>query len=161
MTNILVSTDFSKSAERVALCAAELAQLAGARLILFHVYQANKPTNEELEQDTNSERFVQTQLDKLARKLHKQTGVSITRLMKPATEANDAIDIAKLIKADIAIVCAQYLPKSSYASLTFFDGLPVVSVSSLCPLSATALKQQLTDQFNSLGWSTSSLVEAV
>ncbi|MBC5992294.1 universal stress protein [Pontibacter cellulosilyticus] len=161
MTNILVSTDFSKSAERVAQCTAELAQLAGARLILFHVYRADAPTNEEHEEDTNSERYVQTMLDQLARKLQKRTGVSVTRLMKPATDANDAIDIAKLIKADFAIVCAQHLPKSAHTSVTFYDGLPVVSVPSLYPVNAAAFKQQLTSQFNSLGWSSAALAEVV
>ncbi|GAB3196292.1 hypothetical protein ABID22_002845 [Pontibacter aydingkolensis] len=159
MKNILVSIDFSSCARMVALCTAELAQAAGARLILFHVYQAEAAETEG-ETDTTSERFVQAQLDKLARQLHSKTGVSITRLMKPATVANEAMEIAKLVKADIAVVCDHSL-QSKDILIYNYHNLPVITAATAFTLDSDNFKQHLSAQLNSLGCSPAPLLEAI
>lgn len=160
MINILVSVDFSKNARQVARCTAEIAHPAKARLILFHVYHAEEATDTEQE-DLQSERCVQARLDKLARHLHKKTGVSITRLMKPESVANEALEIAKLVKADVAVICDQSLQSDNRFIFTNYEGVPVITVASSYPVNKSALKQHLTDQLNAHDSTAAPLLEAI
>lgn len=160
MINILVSVDFSKNARQVARCTAEIAHPAKARLILFHVYRPDEATDTEQE-DLQSERCVQARLDKLARHLHKKTGVSITRLMKPMAAADEALEIARLVKADVAVVCDQSLQSENRFILSSYEGIPVITVASSHPVNQSALKQHLTDQLNSHNSTATPLLEAI
>lgn len=161
MKNILVSTDFSRCALKVALCTAEVAQAAGARLILFHVYRAEHASETEEETDVNSERCVQNRLDKLARKLHKKTGVSITRLMKPVSVSDDTLEVAQLVKANVAVICEQTLQTDAQLSATSYNGMPVITVPTASAPDLDALQQQLATQLNPLGFSPAPLLEAI
>ncbi|GEO02693.1 hypothetical protein AAE02nite_03570 [Adhaeribacter aerolatus] len=109
MKNILVPTDFSKNASDAAHYAAALANITGARLLLFHAYHvsvaladaADLSIDLDLE---NFENFNQTQIDKLAYELHLTHGISVTRIMRPGFAADEIPTIAHRLKADLVVM---------------------------------------------------------
>ncbi|WP_299823135.1 universal stress protein [uncultured Pontibacter sp.] len=160
MLNIFVSVQFSENAQYLALLAAEIAHLNKARLILFHAYQDDEAITSQLEEEQYNERWVQTQLDKLARKLHKATNVSITRLVKPGTSATEIIAVAKLIKADVVILQDEAAKGISGTTLTYHEALPIISA--FTGADKPSLRTSLQDQFKMLGFtSPTALLQAV
>ena len=106
MKNILVCTDFSPNAHLAARTAAELAGKAGARLVLFHAYHPAVL----LEEDTIwadpelLEHEVQEKIDQLAHELHKDFGVSVTRILKPGFPVEEILALAPKVKADLVVL---------------------------------------------------------
>lgn len=109
MKNILVTTDFSQPANDAAVVAAGLAQLAGARLILFHAYHPAILLEEETIWADNEvlEKEVQEKIDGLAHELHKQFGVSVTRVLKPGFAVDEILEVSKKVKADLLVIGTQ------------------------------------------------------
>jgi len=161
MKNILLSVDFSKNAKLVALQTAEMAQLSKARLIIFHAYCPVAVSDHDQEVGTSNERLVQTRLDKLACLLHKETGVSITRLMKPATNNNEALEVARIVKADIAVIYSQAIKHQKAVSITCYHGLHVLTVPTYSCFDQKAFQAGLTEQLQLLGYTSSPLPEAI
>ena len=106
MKNILVTTDFSKPAYRAAIFAAELAKIAGARLVLFHAFHPGILLEEEtIWADSEMlENEVQEKIDQLAHELHKTFGVSVTRVLKPGFAVDEILEVSKKVKADLLII---------------------------------------------------------
>ena len=122
MKNILVTTDFSKPAYEAAVFAAGLAQLAGARLILFHAYHPAILLEEETIWADNDvlEKEVQEKIDQLAHELHKTFGVSVTRVLKPGFAVDEILEVSKKVKADLLIIGttgAGKRPKSGFGKI--------------------------------------------
>ena len=109
MKNILVPTDFSQNATDAAHYAAALANITGARLLLFHAYHVSVALADaaDLSIDLDLENFEnlnQTQIDKLAYELHLTHGISVTRIMRPGFAADEIPAIAQRLKADLVIM---------------------------------------------------------
>ena len=106
MNNILVTTDFSQPANHAAIFAAELARRAGARLILFHAYHPAILLEEDTIWADNEalEKEVQDKIDALAHDIHKNHGISVTRVLKPGFAVDEILDISKKVKADLLVI---------------------------------------------------------
>lgn len=106
MKNILVTTDFSQPAYSAVVFAAQLAQQAGARLILFHAYHPAILLEEEtIWADSEVlEKEVQEKIDLLARELHKTYNVSVTRVLKPGFAVDEILEVSKKVKAELLII---------------------------------------------------------
>src|SRR5688572_33314236 len=106
MKNILVTTDFSQPAYNAVVFAAQLAQQAGARLVLFHAYHPAILLEEEtIWADTEVlEKEVQEKIDQLARELHNTYNISVTRVLKPGFAVDEILDVSKKVKADLLII---------------------------------------------------------
>jgi nucleotide-binding universal stress UspA family protein len=106
MKNILVTTDFSQPAYNAVVFAAQLAQQAGARLILFHAYHPAILLEEETiwADPEVLEKEVQEKIDQLARELHKTYNISVTRVLKPGFAVDEILDVSKKVKADLLII---------------------------------------------------------
>lgn len=109
MKNILVSTDFSQPAYGAAVFAAELAKQAGARLILFHAYHPAILLEEETiwADGEMLEKEVQEKIDNLAHELHKNYGLSVTRVLKPGFPVDEILAVSKKVKADLLIIATE------------------------------------------------------
>ena len=133
--NILVATDFSRNANVAARFAAEIAQLEKARLIIFHAFYpffiwdeslstpaekfseenppeagANKakPGNTEQEEGKpDPEAEAQKKLDTLAQELHREFGISVTRLIKPGFAADEIPDLVDNLKVQLVVIGAR------------------------------------------------------
>lgn len=137
MKNIFIAIDLSDNAAQAAVYVAQAAQPSKARLILFHTYNtADYPKN-------LSERWVQKQLDKLARKLHSATGLSVTRFIKPGTSVTDALKIAVTVQADLAVICNEQ--QAALATIQT-SGLPVIIVPTSSPVDAQKLSACLAEK---------------
>ncbi|WP_242929220.1 universal stress protein [Pontibacter vulgaris] len=106
MKNILVPIDFSENTRNAAQFAASLAEITGARIILFHVFnpvlvQQQVTTTKD---NTIFETVAQELLDNLAHELHQEYGVSVTRLIKPGFAEDEVPALAKRIHADLVVV---------------------------------------------------------
>ncbi|MCJ8163250.1 universal stress protein [Pontibacter sp. E15-1] len=104
MKNVLLALDLSEYAQTIALHTAELAQRAEARLILFYAFTPASPTEDEASCPPN-ERCIQASLDNLAHRLHQQTRVSVTRLVKPGIPPAVIFEVANGVKADLVVIC--------------------------------------------------------
>jgi nucleotide-binding universal stress UspA family protein len=106
MKNILVTTDFSQPAYAAVVFAAQLAQTAGARLVLFHAYHPAILLEEETiwADSAMLEKEVQEKIDQLAHELHKNYGLSVTRVLKPGFAVDEILDVSKKVKADLLII---------------------------------------------------------
>ena len=106
MKNILVTTDFSQPAYAAVVFAAELAKQSGARLILFHAYHPAILLEEETiwADSAMLEKEVQEKIDQLAHELHKNYGLSVTRVLKPGFAVDEILEVSKKVKADLLII---------------------------------------------------------
>jgi nucleotide-binding universal stress UspA family protein len=109
MKNILVPTDFSKNASDAAYYAAALANITGARLLLFHAYHVSVALADAAEESIdldleNFENLNQTHIDKLAYDLHQKFKISVTRIMRPGFAADEIPAIAKRLNADLVVM---------------------------------------------------------
>src|SRR5688572_27728240 len=100
MKNILVSTDFSQPAYNAVVFAAELARKTGARLILFNAYHPSVLLEEETiwADPYLLEKEVQDKIDQLAHELHKNYGLSVTRVLKPGFAVDEMLALSKKVK---------------------------------------------------------------
>src|SRR5687768_7006710 len=109
MKNILVPTDFSQNATDAAHYAAAIANITGARLLLFHAYHVSvalaEATAPLIDLDLeNFENLNQTQIDKLAYELHLTYDISVTRIMRPGFATDEIPAIAKRLNADLVVM---------------------------------------------------------
>lgn len=106
MKNILATTDFSQPANAAVVFAAALAKSTGARLVLFHAYHPAVLLEEDtIWADTEIlEKEVQEKIDQLAHNLHKDYGVSVTRVLKPGFAVDEILAVSKKVKADLLII---------------------------------------------------------
>lgn len=109
MKNILAATDFSDCANGAAVFAAELARQTGARLVLFHAYHPAVLLEEASiwADPVLLEKEVQEKIDNLAHELHKNYGISVTRLLKPGFPLDEILAVGQKIKADLLVLGAR------------------------------------------------------
>ncbi|WP_242920120.1 universal stress protein [Pontibacter liquoris] len=120
MKNLLVATDFSASAHNAAVYAAALARYAGSRIILVHVYAIRllPEDQEELLQKEPPEVALQKKMDQLARELHKEYGVSVTRLLRPGFAADEIPALARRVKAEVVVLGTRCCPHTAVGETT-------------------------------------------
>lgn len=152
MKNILVATDFSPNAYLAAVYAAQFACHTGARIVLLHVFHMTTALQEmKVVWDENfaPECQAQAKLDALAHELHTTYGVSITRLLKPGFAADEIMELAERVKADIVVTGAYSKPGivsgKTTAAILAKACIPVLCVPAdavLNPLSGVAFFQE-------------------
>ncbi|MDX5436518.1 MAG: universal stress protein [Pontibacter sp.] len=146
MKSIFISLNPTDNARKVALIAAACARETGSRLILFQCYHHSGTPNVE-RQPLESERVLQQRLDKLACTLHQQSGVSVSRLVKPYTGSENVLEIAEQLNATLVIVCNSDPDAADIPAVCNKSGVPAILVSTATPLDETLLRKLITAHF--------------
>lgn len=108
MKNILLATDFSINAHIAALCAGEITQHLGGRLILFHALPpvfSSKNIAGKIKSYLTEE-ATQKKMDKLAYEVREKFNISVSRLIKPGFAEDEIPALAERLKAVVIVMGA-------------------------------------------------------